>query len=112
NTPVVGRNIGFLTKDFRADGFQFSALYDKIIIPGQSEDFKNLNMQLQMKIIADLSSGKIKKEQVFEQNPVLSSLFKKVPEQVSSQNKTIIKNNYSLEKYGIKLQNRYKKMVG
>ncbi len=112
NTPVVGRNIGFLTKDFLADGFQFSALYDKIIVPGQSEDFKNLDMQSQMKIIADLLSGKIKKEQVFEQNPVLSSLFKKVPEQLIRQNKSIIKNNYSLEKYGIKLQDRYKKMVG
>ena len=112
HTPVVGRNIDFLTRDFQADGFQFSALYDEIIIPGRSEDFKSLDMHSQMKIIEAILSGKIKKEQVFEQNPVLSTLFKKVSEELTSQNKSIIKNNYSLEKYGIKLQNRYKKMVG
>ena len=112
NTPVVGRNIDFLTNDFQSDGFRFSALYDEITVPGQSEDFKNLDMHSQMEIIDDVLSGKIKKEQVYEQNPVLSALFKNVPEQVSRQNKSIIKNNYSLEKYGIKLQNRYKEMVG
>ncbi len=112
NTPVVGRNIRYLTKDFEKDGFVFSTLYDKIIFPDYPDDFKNLPMKIQMQAISEVVAGNIKKEQIFEQNPVLDSLFKKVPAEKIEQNISIIRNNYSLEKYGIKLQNRYKKMVG
>lgn len=112
NTPVVGRDIDFITKDFKDDGFTFPTLYYKINIPGLKIDFKDLNMKMQMEIICDLKSGRIQKQKLFEQNPILNTLFKKVPEQVTEKNKTIIKNNYSLEGYGNKLQKRYKKMVG
>ena len=112
NTPVVGRNIRYLTKDFKNDGFVFPALYNKIIFPDYPDDFKNLPMKIQMQAISEVVAGNIKKEQIFEQNPVLDSLFKKVPAEKIEKNISIIRNNYSLEKYGIKLQNRYKKMVG
>ena len=112
NTPVVGRDIDFITRDFKEDGFTFPMLYYKINIPGLKIDFKDLNMKMQMEIIADLKTGRIQKQKLFEQNPILNSLFKKVPDQVIEQDKTIIINNYSLEGYGNKLQKRYKKLVG
>jgi hypothetical protein len=67
---------------------------------------------MQMEIISAILSGKIEKHKLFEQNPILNTLFSDVKLYITEKNKTIIKNNYSLQGYGIKLQKRYKKMVG
>ena len=112
DTPVVGRDIDFITRDFKEDNFIFPTLYYKINIPGLKIDFKDLNMKMQMEIIADLKAGRIQKQKLFEQNPILNTLFKKVSDQVTEKNKMIIHNNYSLEGYGNKLQKRYKELVG
>ena len=112
NTPVVGRDIDFISKDFRADGFDFPALYKSIEIKGNHDDFKDLQMDKQMQIITDIKNGVIQKADFFKQNPILSSLFKKVNANVIEKNKSIIKNKYSLKGYGHKLQKRYKKMLG
>lgn len=112
NTPVVGRDIDFITGDFRKDGFTFPTLYYKLNIPELKVDFKDLNMKMQMEIIADLKNGHISKQKIFEQNPILNTLFNKVSEETIAKNKTIIKNNYSLNGYGIKLQERYKEIFG
>lgn len=112
NTPVVGRDIDFITKDFMADGFEFSILYKNVKVAEKTEDFKNLTMKHQMEIISDVLKGKIKKTDIFNLNPLLKTIFNNVSKQTIDKNKTIIKNNYSLEGYGIKLQNRYKKILG
>lgn len=112
NTPVVGRDIEYITRDFTNDGFQFSTLYKQLIIPAYKKDFKDFNMEKQMEIIVNVKNHRDQKEQIFEQNPVLSALFESVNTSVFEKNKNLIKNNYSLHGYGIKLQNRYKKMVG
>lgn len=111
-TPVVGRDIDFISKDFRADGFEFPALYSNIKIEGEVDDFKDLSMEKQMELILNVKNDLKLKEQLFEQNPIFGSLFKKVPEAIIDKNVSIIKNNYSLEGYGIKLQKQYKTMVG
>ncbi|HYQ57222.1 MAG TPA: hypothetical protein VEP89_07720 [Draconibacterium sp.] len=112
DTPVVGRNIDFITNDFREDGFIFPTLYYKLNIPGIKTDFKDLNLKIQMQIISEVLSGKIEKQKIFEQNPILKTLFTDVKDHIAQNNKSIISNNYSLKGYGIKLQKRYKKMVG
>ncbi len=112
DTPVVGRDIDFITKDFKDDGFEFPTLYFKLNIPGLKADFKDLNMKMQMEIISGVNNGRIEKQKMFEQNPILNTLFRKVAEHVTEKNKSIIKNNYSLKGYGIKLQKRYKNLVG
>ena len=111
NTPVAGRDIDYITRDFKEDGFVFPTLYYKLNIPGLKVDFKDLNMKMQMEIIGDLKNGRISKQKIFEQNPILSTLFNKVSDKTIDQNKTIIKNNYSLQGYGIKLQKRYKEIT-
>uniref|UniRef100_UPI003216FF80 hypothetical protein n=1 Tax=uncultured Draconibacterium sp. TaxID=1573823 RepID=UPI003216FF80 len=112
NTPVVGRNIDFITKDFKEDGFELPSLYYKINIPGLKIDFKDLNMKMQMEVISGLNSGKVDKQKILEQNPILNTLFRKVADHVIDKNKSIIKTNYSVDGYGIKLQKRYKQLVG
>jgi len=112
DTPVVGRDIDYVTKDFKNDGFDFPTLYYKLNIPGLKADFKDLNLKMQMEIISSVLSGKIEKQRIFEQNPILNTLFSEVQSHIIEKNKTIIKNNYSLKGYGIKLQERYKKVVG
>ena len=112
HSPVVGRNIDYITIDFINDGFQFPALYDTLVIPGFQEDFKDLPAETQMQIISDVKKGNIQKAEIFEQNEVLNTLFEKVGISVIEKNSLIIKNDYSLKGYGIKLKKRYKKMVG
>lgn len=112
NTPVVGRDIDFITRDFRRDGFIFPTMYYKLSIPGIKVDFKELNMKMQMEIIGEVLSGHITRQKIFEQNPILNTLFKKVSESTIETNKSIIKNNYSLQGYGTKLQERYKEILG
>ena len=112
HSPVVGRNIDYITIDFINDGFQFPALYNTLVIPGFQEDFKDLSAETQMQIITDVQKGKIQKTEIFEQNKTLITLFEKVDLSIIEKNSLIIKNNYSLKGYGIKLQKRYKKMVG
>ncbi len=112
DTPVVGRDIDYITHDFKEDGFVFPSLYYRLNVPELNIDFKDLNMKMQMEIISDLKAGKIQKQKVFEQNPILNTLFKKVTESVTEINKSIITLNYSLQGYGIKLQERYKTMAG
>ncbi|MCG6190454.1 glycosyltransferase family protein [Maribellus maritimus] len=112
NTPVVGREIEYISRDFRNDGFIFPALYKQLNTPESDIDFKDLDINIQMKIIAGLKNLQTEKEKIFEQNEVLKSLFQKVKSETIEKNKKIIRNKYSIEGYGIKLQNRYKKLVG
>lgn len=112
NTPVVGRDIDFISKDFRTDGFEFPALYSKIIVGEKGEDFKDLSMVAQMQKILNVKNDLKLREKLFEQNPIFTTLFKKVSEAIIDKNVSIIKNNYSLKGYGFKLQERYKTMVG
>ncbi len=112
NTPVVGRDIDFISKDFRDDGFYFPALYKTVQVKGLKGDFKDFGMEIQMKIISDVNNKLIEKDDIFNQNPVFSSLFKKVSTQMIEINKTVINSKYSLKGYGNKLQKRYKILVG
>ena len=112
NTPVVGRDIDYITRDFTYDGFEFPALYKQLNIPEIRNNFKDLDIATQMQFIAAVKNNQVKKEKLFEQNEVLKSLFEKVDTATIEKNKKIIKDKYSLKGYGIKLQNRYKKLVG
>ncbi len=112
NTPVAGRDIDYITRDFLADGFLFPKLYQQIEIPQLNGDFKDFDMEKQMHIISEIKTDKIKKQKIFEQNPQLKALFEKVLPEIIEKNKKLIKTKYSLKGYGIKLQNRYKKLAG
>lgn len=112
NTPVVGRDIDFITKDFKADGFEFPVLYKHILIDANGKDFKNLSMEEQMVQILNVKNNLKFKEKVIEQNPIFDLLFDKVPETIIEKNISIIKSNYSLKGYGSKLQERYKILAG
>jgi glycosyltransferase involved in cell wall biosynthesis len=112
NTPVVGRDIDFISKDFKADGLEFPALYKHILVDANGKDFKNLSMGEQMNQISNIKNDLIFKEKVIEQNSIFGLLFEKVPETIIEKNVSIIKNNYSLKGYGLKLQERYKILAG
>jgi glycosyltransferase involved in cell wall biosynthesis len=111
-TPVVGRDIDFITKDFKADGFEFPALYRHILVDANGKDFKNLTIEEQMTQILNIKNDLKFKEKVIEQNPIFGLLFEKVPETIVEKNVSIIKNIYSLKGYGSKLQERYKILAG
>ena len=112
NTPVVGRDIEFISKDFKEDGFEFPALYKHILIDENGKDFKDLSIEEQMQEILNIKNDLKLKEKVIKQNPIFGFLFSEVSETLIKKNVSLIKNNYSLKGYGIKLQERYKILVG
>lgn len=112
NTPVVGRDIETITRDFKKDGFFFPALYSELLTAGSGKDFKDLSMEDQKKAIQHLKNDTSFKSVIFEQNPDLRSLFEKVPGEQIRQNIEIIQAKYSIQGYGNTLQEQYKKLVG
>lgn len=112
DTPVIGRDIPYITKDFRNDGFQFAGLYSAIVIPTYAGGFKELTMAVKMRIIEKTLSDTAFAQAILDENPKLSQLFNAVGEDTIAVNKEIIVQKYSLIGYGNKLQNEYQKFFG
>ncbi len=107
-TPVTGRDIPYLTSDFRREGLIFDNLYTEISIPGSGADFSDLPVDVQKEAIRKANDSEDFREKIREINPALDGLLKDVPEKVINENIEIIRKKYSLEKYGERLIGIYK----
>ncbi|NJK85119.1 MAG: glycosyltransferase family 4 protein [Bacteroidales bacterium] len=76
-TPVKGRNIGFITSDLQKNGLQFPLLYDSLwVIEDETKmDFKDLSVEVQQQFIVSLKNDEYRRKQVFELNPFLNNFF-------------------------------------
>ncbi|MFO8234933.1 MAG: glycosyltransferase [Bacteroidales bacterium] len=108
-TPVTGRDIEYITRDFVAQELQFPNLYEEIYIEEQREDFKNLTIEEQMDVILSLSGDSSNRHKLLYNNPRLKDLLNEPDNRVVKKNKSVIINNYSFESYGSKLVETYKK---
>ena len=111
DTPVIGRNIDYATRDFLENGIAIPHLYNRLLVHHHhaSDDFKNFDDDIQREIIKETLQNPVIKKQLFENNPVLEKLNQAIPQSVIDNNKTIIKNNYSIQKYGELLSNAYQR---
>jgi glycosyltransferase involved in cell wall biosynthesis len=114
DTPVVGRNLFYITKDLKEAGIKFPLLYDKLMVRMNSEiiDFKKLSPNDQMLFIKDVNDNPEKGEAVFKLNPRLRNFLQDIPGNIITHNKNIITETFSSRRYGEKLNGIYKALTG
>jgi glycosyltransferase involved in cell wall biosynthesis len=112
-TPVMGRNISYVTKDLTESGVEFPLLYDEINVEFEDaiHDFGDLDPGQQQNLIHKIRRDNSEKKKIRDMNPQLKILFEKVAEAKIEHNKATIKKEYSLENYASRLNGIYRKMA-
>lgn len=108
--PVAGRNIPEITGDFVKKGISFPAFYTALATNGKN-DFPDLSQRKQMDFILSIKKSDGLKTKFLNDNPEIMRIFQPAPPAIIEQNRKIIKNSYSLESYGQKLFEIYKRLV-
>ena len=111
-TPVVGRKIDYITRDFLNKGLTFNRLYESIILPGQNVDFKDLETKDQMYEILKARHNPARKKEIFAHNTPLKELLKEVDKNTIEANIKRIIQHYSPESYGKKIMETYHGLPG
>lgn len=113
---VAGRNIDYVTEDFIESGIDYPLLYNSIDIAFidhyrwlDSHDFGFLPKKEQMEIITLIMNNKNLQSGIFKLNPNLKKIIESVPENIIKKNKKLIQSDYSLKKYGERLNEIYSK---
>ena len=112
NTPVIGRDIPYVTRDIKNAGVKFPLLYNKFTIEfeGQQRDFKDLPAEQQREFISlTLRNDEIKKS-IISTNYFLQDIFNTISLDTINKNKEIIKTEFSHEKYANKLYAIYREI--
>ena len=114
NTPVVGRNIEMVTVDIKAAEIQFPLLYNEIKIDynNKQTDFASLDANAQREVIKECLQNKNYAIKVMDLNPFIANLLNNISPDIIQKNKSIIKEEFSIEKYGTKLNGIYQKLIG
>jgi glycosyltransferase involved in cell wall biosynthesis len=110
-TPVIGRNLPSVTTDLRNAGVWFSMLYDELIIPGTSKDFKDLGDEEQRKVIRKGKESADYRKELKKANQWIDRILDEVPREKINKNIDCIKRNFSLEEYGDKLVRIYQRLT-
>lgn len=111
-TPVTGRDIPYLTSDFRNEGLHFPNLYDRLVIPGTGEEFSDLSPDRQREIISKVIDSTALRNDILDANEWLKGLLGTISENTINDNIDIIKKRYSLEQYGERLVKIYQAFPG
>lgn len=112
-TPVMGRNISYVTEDLIESGVEFPMLYDKILVEvhGEEKDFGTLTQEEQMELLTDAVKNDDLRKKITDRNPELEKLFQKVSGKIKDHNKKVITEQYSLKNYSKKLYDIYNQMA-
>jgi glycosyltransferase involved in cell wall biosynthesis len=104
-TPVIGRDIPCVTNDLRKAGIHFPRLYSGITVKSgtQVKDFKDFTSGEQEEIIKEVLLNTSSRSRILRDNPFLGSLLDDIPAEMILENQVVVKNEFSLEKYGEKL---------
>ncbi|MCD4663823.1 MAG: glycosyltransferase family 4 protein [Bacteroidales bacterium] len=106
-TPVVGRDIPYITEDLKKSGMNFPRFYQNLHIENGIKDFIDLTIEDQMEYVHRVNRSNVKKQNLMTMNPVLKNLLQPVGNEIISNNVKTIKENYSLEKYTERLNAIY-----
>jgi glycosyltransferase involved in cell wall biosynthesis len=111
-TPVVGRELPCVIIDIKKKGVQFPRLYEQIrvIKDNKFHDFKDFTVDSQERYINDIIDQPDKKEQLLSDNPFLRMMFDPINHEVIKVNQEIIRRHFSIEQYGKKLLEIYRKI--
>ncbi|MBN1596674.1 MAG: glycosyltransferase family 4 protein [Bacteroidales bacterium] len=113
-TPVVGRNLEYITKDLKQSGIEFPMLYNAINVEFENsiQDFANLEPEVQMQIIENVLSDINFKKSILRENSFITNLLNTIDKKTVNKNISIITREYSLNNYAERLERIYQKFAG
>ena len=109
-TPVIGRNIPMVTEDMINSGMEFTCLYDKLLIYDDNQ-LHELSQEEQMQHILRIKNDDTAKSTFINKNPFIKNLLNMPAKDLITRNKEVILKNYSLNNYGKRLDEVYRKIV-
>ena len=113
NTPVLGRDIPMVTSDLRNSGVQYPVLYSEFLveIDGIEQDFSSLPDDKQKEVILLVLNDSKYLEKVWQTNTFLNKFLNTIDKNIINQNKEIILQQYSLEKFAERLDGIYRRFT-
>jgi len=109
NTPVVGRELTNIIHDLKNFGIDFPYLYKSIIIENKI-DFSTVEIDKQQAFIKKIMNNEKTQDLFLETNSHLKNIFLEVDKETINRNKQKIVETFSIEKYGEKLHEIYRKL--
>ncbi len=106
-TPVIGRDIEYITTDLKTEGVQFPFLYNGIYFNGNCE-FSEMETKEQQAFITNILAGNITVSDFEKSNKVFENFPPKVSEVTVNENRETIIKNFSVEEYAKRIFNAYK----
>ncbi len=110
STPVIGRDIPMVTMDLRESGIQFPCLYSHLLVEEQKE-MHHLDISKQMDIILKCKTDKLFRIKLFDRNNYLKDLLNPVEDSLIKKNIEVILKEYSLENFGQRLYDIYRRII-
>lgn len=109
NTPVVGRELTNIVQDIKKNGIYFPYLYKSIIID-DGNDFSTVGIEKQQAFLESIINDTFKKNDFLISNNHLQNLLRPFDAPVIEKNKQKIIEIFSIENYGDKLNEIYRKL--
>lgn len=113
-TPVIGRNLPYVTEDIKNEGVLLNGLYNSLNVPFMDSvvDFKELSFQNQRQVIRALLKDAELINDIIDNNEVLEHFPPKLGTYEIAQNKKTITQNFSINTYAKRIFESYKTILG
>ncbi len=113
-TPVIGRDIPYVTRDLKQEGVDFPFLYPEIKLSASyaSVEFSSLELLSQQSVIEDVLLGKWTREEFVLENQVFKQFPPSITQQIINENKERISKNFSIEEYAKRIYTAYQRFSG
>lgn len=111
-TPVIGRELTCIIDDLKKMGISFPRLYQSIWVVSKDglKDFKDIGQEEQLTIIKSVIHEPQARLNIMINNPIIAALLEDIPADLIQRNQEVIKERFSIEKYGKELHAIYKEI--
>ncbi|MBN2737202.1 MAG: hypothetical protein JXR70_09495 [Spirochaetales bacterium] len=110
---VAGRDIDYVTRDFREEGIELPYLYHSLQVEHNKKtyDFPELSLEDQMDFISEID-GKHPDTRIKNFQNIKALVFSQAGKNLIFNNRKIIQERYSVNAYGKRLRDIYEKLAG
>ncbi len=113
-TPVLGRDLPYVTEDIKAEGVALNGLYKAFMVPfiDGEIDFKELSLEKQKQLIISILNKISMGQEIINLNNWLIQFPKKISTFEIAQNKKTITAKFSISNYAKRIFESYKTVLG